>query len=1106
MPYYNNDFSSPVLTNSSISGNASIASGILTLQPYLTTQQGAITVNASGYNSDQYQIDFDMTTGTTASIADGFSYNFGNDVSATSTTPSAEHGTGSRLRIGFFTYNAVNVADGRGIYLMYNCTDVLGYTSATPGVLAYSTNTSFINSTQHINISISSTGKLTLTLGSTVIFNAVQLPADFMASDKSSWAHVIKSRSGGIAGLFSLDNLNIQASQIAAGSTTYLSPISATTTFYVSEISGGCISARTPVSVTVTTPNALTASTTAPSSVCANTPVSLAVSQTGSSNTYSLSWTASPATGSGIPTGISGSLGTPVVVTPTIAGSYTYTITGTEASTGCTTTSTVTRTVIDPFNGVTVTAAASTNPVCSGSPTSLTVTLTGGSPGISAYSWSDGTSTVGASNPLTVSPTTATSYTCTVTSSGCTAVSTAVAVAVTALPSAPSTSGSIQCATGIPTASVSSTTGAATPIFNWYVASTGGSLLQSGVSNTYTSSISSTTTFYVSESSGGCQSLRTPVVATVAPSIGGSVTGAATVCSGNNSGVLTLSGYSGTITGWESAVSPFTTWTPISNTTTTYTSGTLTQTTYFRATVQNGSCPAASSSAANVTVNNTNTWSGTTSTDWGTSTNWGCGRVPVITDNVVIVSGGNQPVIIDAGRTTNNLSIGTGAVLTLNNTASHLTIAGTYSTSGTLTHTAGEIELAGSANQSIPVGTYNRLIINNAAGATLTGNITLNQSLVLTSGSVTLGANNLTLGGTTGSITNASSSRFIITNGTGSLRIQSIGSTGRTGAITFPVGTSATLYNPVVLSNSGTSDDFSVRAYNNVFNTYTGSVGTGGALTSSAVDRTWIMSEAVPGGSVATVTLQWNTADELSGFTRSSSYVARYMGASGWVHPLVTSATGSNPYTQSISGLTDVSAPFGVGSGSALPVQLLSFTGAADHSNVYLQWSTATEINNKGFDVERSTDGKNFAKVDFVKGAGNTTQVQQYATMDAGAFDKAGSDLLYYRLKQTDVDGIYEYSNTISVRNGADRSGSVSANPNPFVNDLTLSLASANHGTAAITITDAQGREIATRTVTFEKGLNTYPVTELSDANNGVYFVKVIMNGATSTVKITKIY
>jgi hypothetical protein len=92
------------------------------------------------------------------------------------------------------------------------------------------------------------------------------------------------------------------------------------------------------------------------------------------------------------------------------------------------------------------------------------------------------------------------------------------------------------------------------------------------------------------------------IARTLACSVGGTVSGTKTLCSGSNSGSLTLSGYTGTINRWESSVSPFTIWTPISHTSNSYTSGALTQTTAFRAVVQNGVCAAVASDSVVIIV------------------------------------------------------------------------------------------------------------------------------------------------------------------------------------------------------------------------------------------------------------------------------------------------------------------------------------------------------------------------------------------------------------------------------------------------------------------------------------------------------------------------
>ncbi|MEN2403162.1 hypothetical protein GKZ90_0025465, partial [Flavobacterium sp. MC2016-06] len=86
-------------------------------------------------------------------------------------------------------------------------------------------------------------------------------------------------------------------------------------------------------------------------------------------------------------------------------------------------------------------------------------------------------------------------------------------------------------------------------------------------------------------------------------STGGTVGGGTTICFGATSATLALTGNTGSITGWEFSVSPFSTWTPIANTTTSYTSGPLTQTTQFRAVIKNGDCDAENSASTTVTVN-----------------------------------------------------------------------------------------------------------------------------------------------------------------------------------------------------------------------------------------------------------------------------------------------------------------------------------------------------------------------------------------------------------------------------------------------------------------------------------------------------------------------
>jgi alpha-tubulin suppressor-like RCC1 family protein len=98
--------------------------------------------------------------------------------------------------------------------------------------------------------------------------------------------------------------------------------------------------------------------------------------------------------------------------------------------------------------------------------------------------------------------------------------------------------------------------------------------------------------------------------------------------------------------------------------------------------------------------------------------------------------------------------------------------------------------------------------------------------------------------------------------------------------------------------------------------------------------------------------------------------------------------------------------------GVGLPVELLSFTGKSLSNSILLEWSTASEINNDYFTIEKSRDGIAFSELGKINGAGNSTQLNSYSLIDENPF----SGTNYYRLKQTDFDGKYSYSEIIAVK------------------------------------------------------------------------------------------
>ncbi|MES2726506.1 MAG: T9SS type A sorting domain-containing protein [Bacteroidota bacterium] len=530
-----------------------------------------------------------------------------------------------------------------------------------------------------------------------------------------------------------------------------------------------------------------------------------------------------------------------------------------------------------------------------------------------------------------------------------------------------------------------------------------------------------------------------------------------------------------------------------------YSPGALTVSTWYRRYVVSATV-SDTSAAIKVDINLNSTWNGSMSTDWSDPDNWSNGVVPCNNSNVTIPALSFNYPIVNTAITLNNLTINSGGTLTLTGVTAQLNIVGAFTNNGTFTNTStGKTVFSGSVQQTIPAGNYTKVQINNPAGAILGGLVVLSDSLLLTNGILYLDAINLTLG--VNSYASAgSATSFIKTNGTGSVTVNGVGSTGKTGSVIIPVGN--TTFNPVVLLNAGTTDNYTVRLFDSVTANYTGSSSTGTKLTSNALNRTWIINEGTAGGSNATVTLQWNTADELSGFNRALCYVARYNGTV-WTSTTAATAIGSNPYTQTRSGITSFS-PFSVGSGGTLPVELINFKGEENGNKVLLTWATASEINNDYFTVERSFDNVNFTAIGTVKGAGTSSRINTYNFTDIDAIALA-QPTLYYRLKQVDMDGTFTYSTIVVINLNKGNHTVETITPNPFDNTLKITF----NGNKTVThvqvkITDINGRIVSERTISSPVGIQFINLDNLANLTTGMYNVLVVTNGETNIYKVVK--
>lgn len=273
-----------------------------------------------------------------------------------------------------------------------------------------------------------------------------------------------------------------------------------------------------------------------------------------------------------------------------------------------------------------------------------------------------------------------------------------------------------------------------------------------------------------------------------------------------------------------------------------------------------------------------------------------------------------------AGNSYGQLFISSGTTFNIQS-GGIVTVQGDITSSADITG-AGKVILKGTGNQNVNMNgfTIPNLEMDNTANATLTGNARVGTDVLFTNGKIQQGNFDFTLA-PTATVTGATSAKYFVTNGTGRLVKQGLGAT----AFTYPVGNSTTTYNPVSISNSGTSDDISVRCLANVLSA--GATGT--AFTKEVADASWDINEAVAGGSNLSLTTTWSASDELAGFNRTKGGISYYIptaGATqGWdlLNSQTGAAAGANPYTYTRTGVSALGV-FAVGTRPVLSPLLVS--------------------------------------------------------------------------------------------------------------------------------------------------------------------------------------
>ncbi|MGZ5302538.1 MAG: T9SS type A sorting domain-containing protein [Bacteroidia bacterium] len=419
------------------------------------------------------------------------------------------------------------------------------------------------------------------------------------------------------------------------------------------------------------------------------------------------------------------------------------------------------------------------------------------------------------------------------------------------------------------------------------------------------------------------------------------------------------------------------------------------------------------------------------------------------------------------------------------------------------------VEFAGAAAQNTSFPTFYNLKLSNTNGLTLNGNTSVSNSLILSAGNVSLGTSHLKIEAN-GTITGASSTSHVVADGTGRLK-----ATVKKGtSFIFPVG-----YNPyvpvtVTLPGSATDTEFGVNVSSGVQNT-------SGPLTQHAVGITW---NVMPSSTVSGVlfSLGWNTGQNLTNFNTTQSFMM--IGGGGFwsaVDPS-TMPSGTNISSSSnsindfnLSSITGQSLAqngaynLAVGDVSAnlttvpLPVELISFTATKQSNEMaMLNFATAWEINNAGFEVERSTNGISWNNIGFVAGNGNSTEINNYAFPTSLA--NISAPVVYYRLKQVDFNGQFEYSATRTLRLSATAAAATSVYPNPATSRISVNLDGIAAGEMAkISVMDMSGKILISANQVVEEGNFTMDMN-IDNLTKGNYIVNIASPSANYNTKLVK--
>ncbi|HEV8081714.1 MAG TPA: T9SS type A sorting domain-containing protein [Chitinophagaceae bacterium] len=174
---------------------------------------------------------------------------------------------------------------------------------------------------------------------------------------------------------------------------------------------------------------------------------------------------------------------------------------------------------------------------------------------------------------------------------------------------------------------------------------------------------------------------------------------------------------------------------------------------------------------------------------------------------------------------------------------------------------------------------------------------------------------------------------------------------------------------------------------------------------------------------------------------------------------------------------------------------------AVNNTSANISWLTENETNNDHFEIERSFDQKNFSTVALIFAPEENTSGSNKYSYNDKTKDLNSHQVVYYRLKQIDIDGQITYSAVKIVRFNSANQTTVQVYPNPYLEKVNVNFSSDQNGNAELRMINLKGQVVASKKSVISKGTNNLQLTDLSSQATGLYVVEVIINGNLSTTQ-----